>query len=76
MEQVNVQFTSGAGAVTTVGQTSGKDACTAGGWYYDVDPSVGTPTQIIACDSTCSQFQTDVSGHVDLVLGCMTIKIG
>ena len=74
--KVNVQFTSGTGAVTTIGQTTGKGACTAGGWYYDIDPSVGTPTQIIACDSTCSQFQSDVSGQVDLVLGCTTIKIG
>jgi hypothetical protein len=74
--KVNVQFTGGTGTMTTVGQTTGKDACSAGGWYYDVDPSVGTPTKIIACDSTCSQFQTDTSGHVDIVLGCMTIKIG
>ncbi len=74
--KVNVQFTSGAGAVTTIGQTTGKGACSAGGWYYDIDPAVGTPTQIIACDSTCSQFQTDTSGSVEIVLGCMTIKVG
>jgi len=74
--KVNVQFTSGAGVATTIGQTTSKAACTAGGWYYDIDPAVGTPTQIIACDSTCSQFNTDSSGSVEIVLGCMTIKIG
>jgi hypothetical protein len=75
--KVNVQFTSGAGAVSTIGHTTAKDACSAGGWYYDIDPSVGTPTKIVACDSTCATFQADgSSGHVDIVLGCMTIKIG
>lgn len=75
--KVNVQFTSGAGAVSTIGHTTSKDACSAGGWYYDIDPSVGTPTKIIACDSTCATFQADgSSGHVDIVLGCMTIVIG
>ena len=75
--KVNVQFTSGAGAVSTIGHTTAKDACSAGGWYYDIDPSVGAPTKIVACDSTCAKFQADgSSGHVDIVLGCMTIKIG
>ena len=71
-----MQFTSGAGAVTTIKNTTSKAACTQGGWYYDVDPAVGTPTSIIACDSTCANFQTDVTGHVDIVLGCMTITVG
>jgi len=74
--KVNVQFTSGTGAVTIIGHTTSKDACSKGGWYYDIDPSVGTPTKIIACDSTCADFQADnSSGHVDIVLGCATIVI-
>ena len=74
--RVNVQFTKGSGEVTTIGHTTSKAACDKGGWYYDVDPATGTPTEIIACDSTCAQFQTDVSGHVDVILGCMTISVG
>jgi hypothetical protein len=74
--KVNVQFTSGTGTATTIGHTGSSSACSSGGWYYDVDPAAGTPTQIIACPSTCTQFNTDTSGHVDIVLGCATINVG
>jgi hypothetical protein len=74
--KVNVSFTSGSGTMTTVGHTTGASACSKGGWYYDVDPTAGTPTQIIACPSTCSGFQTDVAGQVQVVLGCATISVG
>jgi hypothetical protein len=74
--KVNVQFTSGTGTSTTVGHTTSSAACAQGGWYYDIDPSVGTPTQIIACPSTCTTFNADISGHVEVVLGCATISIG
>jgi hypothetical protein len=74
--KVNVQFTGGTGSSTTVGHTDSSAACDKGGWYYDVDPTVGTPTKIIACPSTCTQFNADVSGHVDIVLGCATIRVG
>ncbi len=73
--KVNVSFTGTSGA-TTVGHTTGASACSKGGWYYDVDPSQGTPTQIIACPSTCSSFQNDISGQVQIVLGCQTINVG
>jgi hypothetical protein len=74
--KVNVQFMGGSGTSTTVGHTSSSSACDKGGWYYDVDPSSGTPTKIIACPTTCTQFNADVSGHVDIVLGCETISVG
>jgi hypothetical protein len=73
--KVNVTFTSGSGTVTTIGNTTGASACTKGGWYYDVDPKQGTPTKIIACPSTCSGFQSDTSGSVQIVLGCQTITV-
>ena len=73
--KVNVQFTGGGGTSTTVGHTGSSSACDKGGWYYDVDPSAGTPTKIIACPTTCSQFNADVNGHVDIVLGCATISV-
>jgi hypothetical protein len=75
--KVNVSFTSGSNQTTTIGNTSGSSACDKGGWYYDVDPASGkSPTKIIACPSTCSSFQSDTNGQVQIVLGCQTIKIG
>ncbi|MBC8133482.1 MAG: hypothetical protein H7X95_10925, partial [Deltaproteobacteria bacterium] len=76
--KVNVQFTNGAGATTTIGHANTKATCdpVRGGWFYDVDPSTGAkPTSIVACDSTCAQFQSDMAGRVDIVLGCVTIVI-
>src|SRR5579863_6524562 len=73
--KVNVTFTSSSNQVTTIGHTTSSSACSKGGWYYDVDPSQGTPKQIIACPSTCSNFQSDVNGQVQIVLGCQTIMI-
>jgi Mg-chelatase subunit ChlD len=72
--KVNVQYTSG-GTTTIIKNTTGMSACSQGGWYYDSDPAVKAPTQIIACPSTCAQFNADTSGHVDIVLGCMTITV-
>ena len=73
--KVNVQFTGGTGSSATIGHTGSSTACDKGGWYYDVDPSAGTPTKIIACPSTCTSFNADTSGHVDIVLGCATISV-
>jgi len=56
-----------------VTSAAGCDA-TNGGWYYDVEPSVGTPTKIIACPSTCSAFEAAPSGaSVSIQLGCDTV---
>ena len=79
--KVNVSFTSGAGTATTIGHTmldgtdgSGCDA--RGGWYYDTaNPTTTAPTKITACPASCSMFQTDLNGHVDVVLGCPTISV-
>lgn len=52
-----------------------KDKCdqSAGGWYYDVDPNMGTPTQIIACDKSCSDFKAAEGAEVNVALGCADI---
>jgi hypothetical protein len=76
--KVNVQLTGTGGLATTVGHVTSQAACdpTKGGWYYDADPSTGgTPTSIIACDASCTQFRAVVSARVDIVLGCQTITI-
>jgi hypothetical protein len=77
-KQVNVQFTSGSGSATPIlhAPPDGAGGCDArGGWYYDKDPASGTPTKITACPTTCSMFQTDLNGHVDVILGCPTIDV-
>ena len=76
--KVNVQSTGANGAPTTIGKVANQAACdpTRGGWYYDIDPSTGgTPTSIIACDSTCQKLQGTITVRVDIVLGCQTITI-
>ncbi|HEY3594268.1 MAG TPA: hypothetical protein VGL13_10340, partial [Polyangiaceae bacterium] len=74
--KVNVQFTSGAGQKLTIGYVGAAANCgtngAAGGWYYDVDPSTGTPTRIVVCDATCNGFKADPSGAVKILLGCTT----
>jgi hypothetical protein len=79
-KKVNVQFTSGSGSITAIGHappdgTAGSACDTRGGWYYDVDPASGTPTKITACPASCQMFQTDLNGHVDVLLGCPTIDV-
>jgi hypothetical protein len=79
-KKVNVSFTSGSGSASTVGHapidgTDGSGCDARGGWYYDKDPASGAPTKITACPASCSMFQTDLNGHVDVVLGCPTIDV-
>ena len=73
--KVNVNFVNGAGSPTQIDPRAGEAACmgtTRGGWYYD---SPTAPTKIIACPASCSMFQGDLNGHVDIVLGCPTIIV-
>jgi hypothetical protein len=76
--KVNVQFTpGGAATANTIPKTTGPTACDKGGWYYDsdADPSIKTPTRIIACPSTCADFNKDTAGVVGISLNCMTIMV-
>ena len=73
--KVNVTLSNGdkKDFIFYVTSAAGCDA-TNGGWYYDVEPSVGTPTKIIACPSTCSAFEAAPSGaSVSIQLGCDTV---
>lgn len=79
-KKVNVSFTTGANSETAIGHapidgTDGSGCDARGGWYYDKDPASGTPTKITACPASCSTFQTDLNGHVNVVLGCPTIDV-
>ncbi|HYP74927.1 MAG TPA: VWA domain-containing protein [Polyangiaceae bacterium] len=73
--EVNVTLTNGKEKtfVYYVTDEAGCDPRT-GGWYYDIKPSVGTPTKIIACPTTCSAFQAAPNGaSVSIELGCLTV---
>jgi len=73
--QVNVALTNGTDK-NLVYYVENQAACdaTSGGWYYDVEPSAGTPTKIIACPTTCSAFEAAPNGaSVGIALGCATI---
>ena len=78
-KQVNVSFTTASGSTTighaTIDGTTGAGCDARGGWYYDKDPATGTPTKITACPASCSMFQTDLNGKVNVVLGCPTIDV-
>ena len=73
--QVNVEYTTGAGASSGLVYVETAAKCGAGGgWYYDADPAKGgTPSAILVCPTTCSTLQGDSTGRVDVVVGCQTI---
>jgi hypothetical protein len=74
--KLNVQYTAGSGAVTTIPyvESSGQCKASSGGWYYDADPAEGgVPSEILVCPATCSAFESDAKGSVDVVLGCQTV---
>jgi hypothetical protein len=76
--RVNVQYTSGTGAVVNLGNVPDRAACDPerGGWYYDVPPgSTGAPSTVVICPASCEPLAADENGRVDIVLGCRTVFI-
>jgi hypothetical protein len=74
--KLNVQYTAGSGAITTIPYVESPGQCNAsrGGWYYDANPAEGgVPAEILVCPATCSTFGSDAKGRVDVVLGCQTV---
>jgi len=75
--KVNVEYTApGASMPTTIGYVGSAANCdpTVGGWYYDVDPSMGgTPAKIIMCPATCTTFGSVNGGQIDIRVGCKTV---
>jgi len=69
---INVQYTPTGGMPTLMPRVDGPVACPTDGfaWYYD---NASPPTQILLCDSTCSQISKDSTGQVDVLVGCATI---
>jgi hypothetical protein len=74
---VNVRLRDAADTPTDIARVlGGLDRCAevGGGWYYDPDPSTGTPTRIIACPATCGTITSTLGGKVQIQVGCRTIE--
>ena len=73
-KKVNVSVTLG-GKSSIIPYVGDKSKCdpVKGGWYYDIDPSLGKPKKILMCDATCKALQSDSTGKIDIQVGCATI---
>ncbi len=73
-DKVNVLYGDSSGS-HTVFYVANQQACgaTNGGWYYDVDPSQGTPTKIILCPTTCTTVTAGTGVNVNIQLNCATV---
>jgi hypothetical protein len=69
---VNVQLTAGT---TQSLYYVAPDACTGADdeWHYDIEPSKGMPTKLVACPKTCDRLKLTQNAQVEVKLGCMRI---
>lgn len=74
-DYVNVDFAHGVSDPTPLAyvETAAECASVTNGWYYDVEPSLGTPALIKLCSQTCASLQGDDSASVRVRLGCPTV---
>ncbi len=71
---VNVVFTPATGSAQYFPYVGSAGACgAAGGWYYDVDPKVSTPTKIELCPATCNNVKGQQNASIDIEIGCKTV---
>jgi hypothetical protein len=73
--KVNVVYTPGVGDSQPfyyVGDVSKCDP-KSGGWYYDANPDIATPSRILLCPASCSSVKAATSGKVDVEIGCKTV---
>jgi hypothetical protein len=71
--KINVDYTPpGAAMPVTLLSVPSQAACdpTKGGWYYD-DPVL--PKTVTLCPASCSTVTADVTGQVNIEVGCKTI---
>ena len=71
-DKVNVQFAPDGVNPQTIYGVRDASQCDPvnGGWYYD---NLQQPTKIVLCDASCRVITTQLSGQLDVVLGCQTI---
>ncbi len=66
--QVNVIYTPSGAAEQVLPNVGSFDGCAGQGWYYEGD-------DIVVCPATCDVVSADMSGRVDIALGCATVVI-
>lgn len=66
-DMVNVSFKHTNGTIDRLGKSAG---CTAAGWYFDNET---TPTKIELCPAACTAIQSDLTGKLQVLLGCPTV---
>ena len=65
---VNVNYTNGAGVVTTVlKDPMGVDCAAGSGWQYSADGK-----QINLCGKACNDVKADKGGKIQVLFGCAT----
>jgi hypothetical protein len=71
-DEVNVVYQPMGGNAQTFPNVMDLASCpmNGNGWYYD-DPA--NPTQIILCPASCTLVEGDMTGEVDVTLGCSTV---
>jgi Mg-chelatase subunit ChlD len=68
---VNVVYTPGGGAATTIPYAMSSANCGSNaGWYYD---DAANPTKVLFCPATCTVIKADANAKVDVAFGCKTI---
>ena len=70
--EVNVVYQPMGGNAQTFPNVMDMASCPASGngWYYD---NPASPTQIILCPASCTLVEGDMTGEVDVTLGCSTV---
>jgi hypothetical protein len=68
-DRIQVVHSPASGPAEEVPYATTRGGCSSayGGWYYDTQPNLGTPSQIIMCPCTCASFG---AGTVDIYVGC------
>jgi hypothetical protein len=72
--KVNVRLQAAAGTGQDIPYVGSATRCDPmrGGWYYDVDPTMAAPTQVVTCPATCDRLKAEPNAKVNLVFGCRT----
>lgn len=72
--KVNVTYSPGSGGAPMQFGKLEQTQCAGapeGGWHYDDEDA---PTKVMVCPQTCDTLKKDLTGKVDVLFGCDTVK--
>ena len=74
-DRIQLVHTPAGGAPEEIPYATTRGGCSPiyGGWYYDIPPGLGNPSQIIMCPCTCANMG---AGTVDIYAGCHPQFVG